>query len=162
MVTRLKVLEDTSRMASSSTPGVMAQSVVMKASRVPILGWIMPEPLAMAPILTSFPPRLRETATSLGTESVVMMAVAAPPEPSRDRAAAALGTPVWTAWMLMVWPMMPLEATAKSSASRPVAWAAKRHMASAFSWLMGQQALALPLLATMPQATPFSRWSMVT
>ena len=58
--------------------------------------------------------------------------------------------------------MTPVEATTKSSGSWPVAWAAATHMASAFSWLMGQQALALPLLATTPQATPFSRWSMVT
>ena len=59
-------------------------------------------------------------------------------------------------------PMTPVEATAKSSGFRPVAWAASWHMASAFSWLWGQQALALPLFATTPQATPFSRWSMVT
>ena len=59
-------------------------------------------------------------------------------------------------------PMTPVEQTAKSPASRPVAAAAAAHMASAFSWLPGQQALALPLLATMPQAVPSSRWSMVT
>ena len=58
--------------------------------------------------------------------------------------------------------MTPVEQTMKSSASRPVALAAKAHIASAFSWLMGQQALALPLLATTPQAVPSSRWSIVT
>ena len=43
-----------------------------------------------------------------------------------------------------------------------LAAAAAAHMASAFSWLMGQQALALPLFATTPQATPSSRCSIVT
>ena len=48
-VTRLKVRATTSRRASSSISWVMAQSVVMKQSMVPMLGWIIPEPLAMAP-----------------------------------------------------------------------------------------------------------------
>ena len=34
----------------------MAQSVVMKQSMVPMLGWIMPEPLAMAPMVTVLAP----------------------------------------------------------------------------------------------------------
>ena len=34
----------------------MAQSVVMPQSMVPMLGWIMPEPLAMAPMVTVLPP----------------------------------------------------------------------------------------------------------
>ncbi len=161
-VTRLKVLPATSRRASSSISWVMAQSVVIKHSMVPMLGWIMPEPLAMAPILTSFPPRPKETAISFFTVSVVMMARAAPSEPSADRAAATAGMPASMAWMLIVWPMTPVEQTAKSPASRPVAAAAAAHMASAFSWLPGQQALALPLLTTTPQAAPSSRWSMVT
>ena len=134
----------------------------MKQSMVPMLGWIIPEPLAMAPRVTSFPPRVREKASSFFTVSVVMMARAASSEPSGPSLAARAGIPAWMAVMLMVWPMTPVEATAKSSGARPVAWAAARHMAWAFSWLMGQQALALPLFATTPQATPFSRWSMVT
>ena len=122
----------------------------------------MPEPLAMAPRRTSLPPTEKETASSFFTVSVVMIAAAARSEPSSDREAARAGIPAWMAPMLMVWPMTPVEQTAKSAASRPVAWAAAAHMASAFSWLPGQQALALPLLATMPQAVPSSRWSMVT
>ena len=90
------------------------------------------------------------------------MAWTASSEPSLRRAAASSGIPILMAPMLMGWPMTPVEATMKSAASRPVADAAAAHMASAFSWLPGQQALALPLLATMPQAVPFSRWSMVT
>ena len=43
-----------------------------------------------------------------------------------------------------------------------VARAASRAISSAYSWLMGQQALALPLLAATPQAVPSSRCSMVT
>ena len=64
--------------------------------------------------------------------------------------------------MFRVWPITPVEATTKSAAFSPVAAAARAHISSAFSWLMGQQALALPELAMMPWATPFSRWSMVT
>ena len=120
-VTRLKVLADTSRRAFSSIPWVMAQSVVMKQSMVPMLGWIIPEPLAMAPILTSFPPAVKETAASFFTVSVVMMARAAASEPSVLRAAAAAGIPAWMAAMLMVWPMTPVEQTTKSVSSRPVA-----------------------------------------
>ena len=126
-VTRLKVRATTSCRASSSISWVMAQSVVMKQSMVPMLGWIMPEPLAMAPRVTSFPPRVRETASSFFTVSVVMMARAASSEPLRASAAASRrAVPAWMAAMLMVWPMTPVEATTKSSGSRPVAWAAAR------------------------------------
>ena len=42
----------------------MAQSVVMPQSMVPMLGWIMPEPLAMAPMVTVLPPSSTVTAIS--------------------------------------------------------------------------------------------------
>ena len=64
--------------------------------------------------------------------------------------------------MFSSWPMTPVEATTKSAGARPVARAASRAISSAYSWLMGQQALALPLLAATPQAVPSSRCSMVT
>ena len=78
------------------------------------------------------------------------------------RPAAAVGMPASMAAMLMVWPMTPVEATTKSAGARPVARAASRAISSAYSWLMGQQALALPLLAATPQAVPSSRCSIVT
>ena len=140
----------------------MAQSVVTKHSMVPMLGWIIPEPLAMAPIFTGFPPMVQATAVSFFTVSVVMIAVAAASEPSPLRADARPGIPFSMALMFSVWPMTPVEATTKSSFFSPVAWAASSHIRSAFSWLMGAQALALPELATTPRHTPFSRWPMVT
>ena len=78
-VTRLKVRATTSRRASSeSISWVMAQSVVMKQSMVPMLGWIIPEPLAMAPRVTVFSTQgAGEKASSFFTVSVVMMARAA-------------------------------------------------------------------------------------
>ena len=61
--------------------GEMAQSVVMKHSMVPMLGWIMPEPLAMPPRVTVCR-RSLSTAISFFMVSVVMMAVAAASEPA--------------------------------------------------------------------------------
>ena len=49
---------------------------------VPMLGWIMPEPLAMPPMRTVLPPMVVSTATSFFTVSVVMMAWAAASLPS--------------------------------------------------------------------------------
>ena len=156
-VTRLKVRGTISWRASESSSGVMAQSVVMKHSMVPMLGWIMPEPLAMAPRVTVLPPMEQVKASSFFTVSVVMMALAAASEPSLDRAAAAWGRPFPMASMFSSWPITPVEATTKSSGFRPVARAARTHISSACSWLLGAQALALPELATMAWASPFSR-----
>ena len=117
---------------------------------------------AMAPRVTVFPPMEQVKASSLRTVSVVMMASAASPEPSGDRAAAASGMPFPMAAMFSSWPMTPVEATTKSLAFRPVAWAASWHISSACSWLLGAQALALPEFTTTAWASPFSRWSMVT
>ena len=141
---------------------VMAQSVVIKHSMVPILGWIIPDPFAMAPMVTRCPPMVTETAVSFFIVSVVMIAEAAASEPSVLRADTKPGIPFSMATMFRGCPMTPVEATAKSSGFRPVAWAASWHMASAFSWLMGAQALALPELATIPRHTPSSRLPIVT
>jgi len=50
--TMLNVLAMSVESAFCSMAGEMAQSVVMNTSIVAILGWIMPEPLAIAPIFT--------------------------------------------------------------------------------------------------------------
>ena len=65
METRLSDTFTFSTSASCSSSGVMAQSVVMKHSIVPILGWIIPDPLAMAPMVTCFPPMVQVTAISV-------------------------------------------------------------------------------------------------
>ena len=156
-VTRLKVRATTSWRASESISWVMAQSQVRKASMVPMLGWIMPEPLAMAPRRTSRPPSSKETAISFFRVSVVMMAVAAASEPSRFRAAAARGQAGLDGADVQGLADDPGGGHHKVPRLPPVTWAAASLMVWAFSWLRGQQALALPLLATMPQAVPSSR-----
>ena len=55
--------------------------MVMNESIVAMLGFIMPLPFAMPPILHVFPPMETSTATSLGIVSVVMMASAADADP---------------------------------------------------------------------------------
>ena len=74
----------------------------MKQSIVPMLGWIMPEPLAIAPIFASLPPTVKEMAISFFTVSVVMMALAAAAEPPARKADATAGIPASIAAMLMV------------------------------------------------------------
>ena len=161
-VTRLNVRGTISWRASWSTSWAMAQSVVMKHSMVPILGWIIPEPLAMPPIVTVLPPRVRETAISFFLVSVVITALAAASEPLSFSCSTRGPIPFSMASMFSVWPMTPVEATTKSVGFNPVALAAAAHIRSAFSWPMGAQALALPLLATIPRHTPSSRLPMVT
>ena len=71
---RLKLTWTVSSRAVRIISGEMAQSVVRKQSMVPILGWIMPLPLAMPPMRTVLPPTVVSTATSFFSVSVVMMA----------------------------------------------------------------------------------------
>ena len=73
-VMALNVSSTTSRSARSSNGNGTAASVVTKPSIVAIIGSIMPEPLAMPPILTVRPPMCTSVAASLGNGSVVMMA----------------------------------------------------------------------------------------
>ena len=91
-----------------------------------------------------------------------MMALAAASDPSLDSALAASGIPFSMAAIFSSWPITPVEATTKSPGLSPVAAAASWHILSAYSWLLGAQALAFPEFATIPWASPFSRWSMVT
>ena len=162
-VTRLKVRGTISWRASFNISWEIAQSLVTKQSMVPMLGWIMPEPLAMAPMVTVLPPMGTITALSFFSVSVVIMARAASSEPpSLFICSARMGTPCSMAAMLRVWPMTPVEATTKSVGFSPVAAAAAAHIFSAFSCPSGAQALALPEFAITPRATPSSRCSMVT
>ena len=98
------------------------------------------------------------TAASFGRVSVVMMARAALAPPlATESSRAARGMPVANGSSGRCSPITPVEATTKSSGFRPVARAARTHISSACSWLLGAQALALPELATMAWASPFSR-----
>ena len=131
---------------------------------VPMLGWIMPLPLAMPPMWTVLPPTWASTASSLVTVSVVMMAWAAASLASgeRSRAAYSSGRPASMTPTFSVCPMTPVEHTSTSSGAQPTAFAAAAHMRSAFSSPWGAQALALPLLAMTARAVPSARWAFVT
>ena len=98
----------------------MAQSVVRKASIVAMLGWIMPEPLAMPPMEHSTPSTSNSTANCLSSVSVVMMAFAASTLPSGDSASTRLCMPSEIGWSESGWPITPVEATATSSSRMPV------------------------------------------
>ena len=117
---RLKLWSPTEVRAFCSRAGEIAQSVVRKQSMVPMLGWIMPLPLAMPPMTTSLPSSWKETATSFFWVSVVMMAWAASSLASGEWASfpASTGIPSWMGAMGKVWPMTPVEATSTCSGER--------------------------------------------
>ena len=161
---RLKLLLAVASRAFFSIGAAMAQSVVRKQSMVPMLGWIMPLPLAMPPMRQVLPPMTVSTAASFFTVSVVMMAWAAASLAAAEDSSAACsaGTPSSITEMFRVWPMTPVEDTSTSLASQPMALAAAAHMRAAFSSPWGAQALALPLLARMARALPSARWARST
>ena len=110
-----------------------------------MLGWIMPEPLAMAPMVTVSRPRGHQGLLlhRVGGHDGVGRGVGpVPGQPPPPRA-----RPARMAAMLRVWPMTPVEATTKSVGLSPVAGRPAAHISSAFSWPLGAQALALPELA---------------
>ena len=161
---RLKLTRTVSSRADLIISGEMAQSVVRKQSMVPMLGWIMPEPLAMPPIRTVLPPMVVSTASSFFTVSVVMMAWAAASLPSGlwETELYSSGMPASMTDTFSVWPMTPVDAATMSSAGQPMALAAAAQTRSAFSSPMGAQALALPLLMTAALAFPSARWRLST
>ena len=75
-----------------------------------------------------------------------MKAVAAAWEPWALKDFTSSGMPAWMGSMGSTWPMTPVEATTTSWGSMPRAWAAKSHMAWAFSTPSALQVLALPEL----------------
>ena len=123
---RLKLTFTVSSRAVLIISGEMAQSVVRKHSMVPMLGWIIPLPLAMPPMRTTLPPMTVSTAASFFSVSVVMMAWAAASLASAEwsRAAYSSGMPSSMTFTFRVWPMTPVEDTSTSSGLQPMALAA--------------------------------------
>ena len=158
----LKVSSAEAVMAFWSISGLMAQSVVTKHSMVAMLGWIMPLPLEMPPILTVLPPISTSTAASLGMVSVVMMAVAAAREPVGLRESFRAWAALSMGSMGSTWPMTPVEATTTSAGWMPSTSPAMAHMRSAFSTPSALQVLALPELQITAWARPFSMFFLVT
>lgn len=138
----------------------IAQSVVTNASIVPMLGWIMPEPLQMPPMRQILPPAVNSTATVFISVSVVMMAVAAASEPSSDR----VSFPIFSSMhsMFSRWPITPVDATTMSLSARPSSFAAAAASRWAFSMPSGAHALALPEFTTTACAVWSARCSIVT
>ena len=93
MLIILKVSLISVESAFLSISGLMAQSVVINTSIVAILGCIIPEPLAIPPILQVFPPISKLTAISLTLVSVVIMPSAAFSLPTADNDFTRLGIP---------------------------------------------------------------------
>ena len=86
-----------------------------------MFGSIMPEPLAMPPMVNAPRGVCTVTACSFGNGSVVMMARAASLPPSRVIAAAAARMPVTTRSIFSVTPMTPVVATSTCSGGQPTA-----------------------------------------
>ena len=160
----LKVSGTTVDRARWSATGAMDASVVKKQSMVAMLGQIMPEPLEMPPSLHVLPPRVKRTATSLATVSVVMIASAAcvPPAGVAASASASLPMPAAKGSRVMGWPITPVDATMTSPAFTPVYCSTRAHMPSAISTPFALQVFAFPLLQMMACAVPFATCALVT
>ena len=144
-LTILKVSCTSEDRAFCSISGAMAQSVVRKTSMVAILGWIIPEPLAIPPRRQATPPTVNSTATSFMRVSVVMIPSAASAEWS-PRPAASSGIPLRIGSISRGWPITPVEATTTSSGEICRASAVKALILSAISIPSALQVLAFPLL----------------
>ena len=86
----------------------------MKDSIVPIFGSIIPEPLAIAPIVTLVPLTKNSAAHSFLTVSVVIIASAAF-EPLSDNSSIKVGIPFFIASAFIGTPITPVEAISTSS-----------------------------------------------
>ena len=141
----------------------MAQSVVMKPSMVAMLGWIIPEPLAMAPMVTVFPPNSMLRASSFFIVSVVRMASRASIDPALESPATRASIPASIGVTSSCTPITPVEATTTSSAltGRRSATSAAMRRAAAIP-ASPLQVLALPELTITAWAWPSARCSLVT
>ena len=129
---------------------------------VAMLGWIMPEPLTMAPIRQVFPPIKNSTAPCFFTVSVVRMASAASSPPVSDRAACSAPAAEAMGSMGKTCPITPVEATITSSAWISKIPAAISHIFRALRTPSALQVLALPELQMTARACPSARFSLVT
>mmetsp|Transcript_15138 Transcript_15138/g.36638 ORF Transcript_15138/g.36638 Transcript_15138/m.36638 type:complete len:379 (+) Transcript_15138:485-1621(+) len=128
------------RQASEDT----GASHVTTPSMVAMLGWIMPDPLPMPPILYTRP-GLTSTSTAmvLRTRSVVQMAVAHAIAASLEllRLAASTGMALSSSVILMRLPITPVDSSSTSSAPKPSV------VATAFADAMASSMPSLPVAA---------------
>ena len=120
-----------------------------------MLGWIIPEPLAMPPMRTRRPPNRASRAICLSTRSVVRIARAAASPPSLARAATSGSRPAMRVSIGIGTPITPVEQMSTSSAAKSSRWAraavAARLSARPRSPV---QALAWPELVSTARARP--------
>ena len=136
-------------------------SDVTKTSMVAILGCIIPEPLAIPPILHSVPSISKERATSFSIVSVVIIAAAAswllfPSALTKSSILDAMG------FISNGWPITPVEATTTSSLLMPVYFSVRAHISCAISIPLALQVFAFPLLHIIAIAFPSFILSLVT
>ena len=119
-----------------------------------MFGSIMPAPLAMPAMVMVLPSQTKRAVTDFGRVSEVRMAWAerTPSAASRERRVAETLMPSATLAIGSSSPIRPVEQTRKASFGAPTAAAESRAIAaaSASPWA-AVQALALPLLPTMPR-----------
>jgi hypothetical protein len=120
----------------------------------------MPAPLAIPVTVTGVPPIDTVTALVLGTVSVVMMARAAPAQPSSARASKARGSASVMRATGRGSPMTPVENGRTASVAQPPCRASARHVASA-SRMPGAPvpALAFPELTSRKRGGVSARCS---
>ena len=154
-VMALNVSSAASASARCSRSGPTSASVVRNPSMVAMFGSIMPAPLAIPPTWKTPSGVVARTAASFAHRSVVMMASAAAPCPSRLSAPTACVMP-WRSFSPFSWtPITPVEETRTCSAEHPMARAVSVAIvrATASPW-SPVQAFAHPLLTTMDDAAP--------
>ncbi len=124
----------------------------------------MPEPLAMPANVTVLPSASNRATPSLGIRSVVIIACSAllPPVTSDVNSATASFAPSSTACRSRRLPITPVEPVRISAGWQPSSLATEAAMDSAATGPSAPtQALALPLLITIPRAWPAANRSMV-
>src|SRR5688572_2981006 len=141
--------------ACRNRPGATCASVVRNPSMVAIWGSIIPEPLAIPPILNDPCGVSTVMACSFGNGSVVMMARAASLPLEAERARAAARIPATTRSMFRVTPITPVLATSTSSGVHPTAAAVSTAIMRAWARPTSPvHAFAHPLLTTTARAMP--------
>ena len=147
----MKVSTTSARSASCRSSLEIAASVVTKPSMVHILGWIIPLPFAMPPMVTVFPESSMVTATCLEWVSVVMMASAAsrPASTVSESVPASAFTPAVILSMGSCIPITPVEATSTEVSGIPSASAAAKAVCLQYSLPCSPvQAFAIPEFTT--------------
>ena len=145
----LNVSSTASASAACSTAGATVASVVMKQSIVAMLGWIIPDPFAIAANFTALPPMSISRNATFVRRSVVRIASAAGIA-SSPSAATSAGTAAAIRSTGSGVPIAPVDAVSTASASMPRASATALATARSSAAPRGPTiAFALPLLATM-------------